>query len=249
MVPLRPSTIICPVLVFSGVLWIYDVGHSQLYEVETAAILRAQKEAASPASASHIPDQTTAFRASPIVSAEALASGDDQGIVESNFSVVDSLRDSKVPENEINRAALESRYVDFFYGEMVDGGFAQFVGESEWDSQTVAMVRKGLVDIKALRHLELFDDGAAIVAAIDPKELRQFINTPQPSSKDPVLRKLSLIDRQFFAVNDRESLVKLNAAWLRQQPNLIALSPEALRNELQGRGVYLPHRDKISVKS
>ncbi|SCB46594.1 hypothetical protein GA0061101_12356 [Rhizobium lusitanum] len=249
MVPLRPSTIICPVLVFSGVLWIYDVGHSQLYEVETAAILRAQKEAASPASASHIPDQTTAFRASPIVSAEALASGDDQGIVESNFSVVDSLRDSKVPENEINRAALESRYVDFFYGEMVDGGFAQFVGESEWDSQTVAMVRKGLVDIKAFRHLELFDDGAAIVAAIDPKELRQFINTPQPSSKDPVLRKLSLIDRQFFAVNDRESLVKLNAAWLRQQPNLIALSPEALRNELQGRGVYLPHRDKISVKS
>lgn len=126
---------------------------------------------------------------------------------------------------------------------------SQFVGESEWDSQTVAMIRKGLVDLKAFQHLELFDDGAAIVAAIDPEELRQFINTPQPSSKDPVVRKLGLIDRQFFAINHRESLVKLNAAWLRRQPNLIALSPEALRNELKGRGVYLPRRDKISTKT
>ena len=36
---------------------------------------------------------------------------------------------------------------------------SQFVGESEWDSQTVAMIRKGLVDLKAFQHLELFDDG------------------------------------------------------------------------------------------
>ncbi|TIX90511.1 hypothetical protein [Rhizobium sp. P44RR-XXIV] len=249
MTPLRPSTIICPVLVFSASLWVYDVGQSQLYEVETAAILRAQRDTSPPETGSHVGDQAGTFGAAPIVSAEALASGDDQGVVESNFSVVDSLRDSKVPEREINQAALESRYVDFFYGEMVDGGFAQFVGESEWDSHTVAMVRKELLDLKAFKHLELFDDGAAMVAAIDPKELRQFINTSQPSSKDRVRKTLGLIDRQFFAVNDRESLVKLNATWLRQQPNLIALSPEAFRNELLGRGVYLPRRDKISVKS
>jgi len=97
--------------------------------------------------------------------------------------------------------------------------------------------------------LELFDDGAAIVVAIDPEELRRFINTLRPSSKHSVLRKLNAIDRQFYALNDRESLVKLNAAWLRQQPKLIALPPEALRKELQGRGEYIPHRDKSSAKS
>lgn len=86
MVPLRPSTIIRPVLVFCGVLWIYDVGHSQLYEVETGAILRAQREASPPETGSHIPDQTSVFKVSPIVSAEALASGDDQGICQDTLS-------------------------------------------------------------------------------------------------------------------------------------------------------------------
>lgn len=256
MVPLRPGMIIRSVLAFAAILYVYDVGRSQIYKIETAALLRAQREVSPPEPGLHVTDQANAFKISPqreyltslIVSAEALATGDDQRIVESNFSIVDSLRDSNVPESEINHAALESRYVDFFYGAMVDGGFGQFVDYSEWDSETVALVRKGLIDIKALRHLALFDEGVAIVAGLDPDELRQFIDASHHSSKDPLLMKLSSIDRRFYDLDDRESLVKLNAAWLRQQPNLIALSDEALRNELEGGGVYLPHRDKIAAK-
>ncbi|QND23861.1 hypothetical protein HB774_30705 (plasmid) [Rhizobium leguminosarum bv. viciae] len=257
MVPFRPSTIIRSVLALAAILYVYDVGRSQFYKSETAALLRGQGKVSPPEPGLHVADQTDVFKISPrreyltslIVSAEALATGDDQGIVESNFSIVDSLRDSKVPESEINRAALESRYVDFFYGAMVDGGFEQFVDYSEWDSETVALVRKGLIDLKAFQHLALFDEGVAIVAGLDPDELRQFINASHHNSKDSLLVKLSSIDRRFYDLNDRESLVKLNAAWIRQQPNLIALSPEALRDELQGRGVYLPHRDKIPAKT
>jgi hypothetical protein len=68
------------------------------------------------------------------------------------------VRDDEMPPKVINVSR-----VNFFVGEVLNGGFLQFVHNSKWDRSFVAGVRGGLTAIGAKEHLAVFEGAARLI--------------------------------------------------------------------------------------
>jgi hypothetical protein len=68
------------------------------------------------------------------------------------------IRDDEMPESVINVSR-----VNYFIGQILNGGFLQFVQKSNWDKGFIAGVRNGLAAIEAKEHLAVFDGAAQII--------------------------------------------------------------------------------------
>lgn len=173
-----------------------------------------------------------------MVSDTAFASTAPYDIVESNISVVNDLFAGYLAPGEISSAALASYYVDYYLAQVNNGGFSQFVFNSQWNGEVVDLVRQGLRDMGASRHLALFEEGARSVEALGKEKLAAYLDS-QYFGDNPERDGLDAIDERFFALED---LVALNAAWLRRQPNLRVLSSDDLRKEVDRRSAAIPDR-------
>jgi len=54
---------------------------------------------------------------------------------------------------------------------------------------------------------------------------------------------LNVLNDRFYAINEEEDLLVLNAAWLRRLPNLVVLPEEAMEEEVERRGQAVPDRE------
>jgi hypothetical protein len=63
-----------------------------------------------------------------------------------------------MPENVINVSR-----VNYLIGQILNGGFLQFVHNSKWDKNFISDVRRGLAAIGATEHLAVFDGAAQII--------------------------------------------------------------------------------------
>jgi hypothetical protein len=68
------------------------------------------------------------------------------------------VRDDEMPPKVINVSR-----VNFFVGEVLNGGFLQFVHNSKWDRSFVAGVRGGLTAIGAKEHLAVFEGASRLI--------------------------------------------------------------------------------------
>jgi hypothetical protein len=68
------------------------------------------------------------------------------------------IRDDEMPENVVNVSR-----VNYLIGQILNGGFLQFVQNSKWDKKFIAGVRNGLAAIRATEHLAVFDGAAQII--------------------------------------------------------------------------------------
>lgn len=68
------------------------------------------------------------------------------------------IRDDEMPESVINVSR-----VNYLIGQILNGGFLQFVHNTNWDKQFVAGVRNGLAAIGATEHLAVFDGAAKMI--------------------------------------------------------------------------------------
>ncbi len=68
------------------------------------------------------------------------------------------IRDDEMPAKVINVSR-----VNFLVGEVLNGGFLQFVHNSRWDRNFLAGVRRGLAAIGAKEHLAVFEGASRIV--------------------------------------------------------------------------------------
>jgi len=68
------------------------------------------------------------------------------------------VRDDEMPESVINVSR-----VNYLIGQILNGGFLQFVHNSNWDKKFVAGVRNGLAAIGATEHLTVFDGAAKMI--------------------------------------------------------------------------------------
>jgi len=103
---------------------------------------------------------------------ELMQMGFDQSAAESMFiqSKVDPvtqfaddlslrhIRDDEMPEIVINVSR-----VNYLIGQILNGGFLQFVHNSKWDNKFIAGVRNGLAAIGAAEHLAVFDRAAQMI--------------------------------------------------------------------------------------
>lgn len=68
------------------------------------------------------------------------------------------IRDDEMPESVINVSR-----VNYFIGQILNGGFLQFVHNSKWDKKFIAGVRNGLAAVGATEHLAVFDGAAQMI--------------------------------------------------------------------------------------
>jgi hypothetical protein len=118
-----------------------------------------------------------------ILSATAVAGGQAEEIVLSNVRVVNALREEYLRNEEISEDALRSYYVDYYLAEVENGGFSQFVYNSEWDPEIVSRVRAGLPAMGAVKHRAWFDARARRVDALGDKGIRAFLDGEYPAER------------------------------------------------------------------
>jgi hypothetical protein len=68
------------------------------------------------------------------------------------------VRDDEMPPKVINVSR-----VNYLIGQVVNGGFLQFVHNSKWDKSFIAGVRTGLAAIGAREHLAVFEGAARLI--------------------------------------------------------------------------------------
>lgn len=171
-----------------------------------------------------------------MVAKDAFESEDPWELVGSNVQVVNALYDADLQDADIPPAALASFYVDFYLTQVNDGGFSQFVFQSQWNGEIVRQVAEGLRAMGATAHLALFERAAMAIEKLDEEQLEAYMDGDYLGD-DPEWDFLDEgVNVAFFALRDAEDLVTLNAGWLRAQPELQALDPAELAAEVARRG-------------
>jgi hypothetical protein len=194
-----------------------------------------------------------------VVNRESVYSDDSDypDIIQTNTDFINDLFGQYYTIDEVSQDALRSYYVDL--AQMLNGGFAQFVRNSqrasalsqfrrqnpreEPDAAQVRLVGEGLVAIGATGHLKLFEEGVALVESLGEARLNSFFATSfQNYAQSPERAVLATIDGRFVKLNKQESLRTLNRVWLRTHPNLVQAAAEQIEAEIQRRAGLIPDR-------
>jgi hypothetical protein len=174
-----------------------------------------------------------------VVSNVSFAGGGPERIVVSNAAFVDALFAEHLTADEISQDALRSYFVQYYLAQMENGGFAQFVYNSDWDSNVVAKVRDGLRTIGARMHQAVFLEGIATVRQLGRNGLQEFLSR-EYWGDNPVRDRLDAVTEQFAKAAEVEDLAARNAAWLRNHPQLHVLTHDEMEAEVQRRAAAIP---------
>ena len=174
-----------------------------------------------------------------VVSNVSFAADDPQRIVVSNAAFVDALFAEHLTADEIGQDALRGYFVQYYLAQMENGGFAQFVYNSDWDSNVVAKVRDGLRAIGARMHQAVFLEGIATVRQLGRDGLQEFLSRDYWGD-NPVRDRLDAVTGQFAKAAEVEDLAARNAAWLRSHPELHVLTRDEMEAEVRRRAAAMP---------
>ena len=180
---------------------------------------------------------------SVIVSDQSFASADPFDIVCSNIELVNALFGEHLRADEIAPDALRSYYVDYYLAQVNNGGFGQFVYNSHWSPLMNGFIREGLAAIKAVGHLALFNESAALVERMGPDRLQTFLAS-EYFGTNAERDSLDANNDRFQALSETEDLIALNAAWLRSLPGLKVKTADDIKAEVARRGAALPDREE-----
>lgn len=177
-----------------------------------------------------------------VLSFNSFRSGDPYLVVDSNRSFVEGLLAELIYPEEIQPESLRSYYAEFYYSRMSNGGFAEFVQQSEWDPKMIAVLRDGLQKMGASRHLAVLNKGAAQVQALGAPALKAFIE--QTAADDAAIReRLNSVNDDFAQAAAQEDLTALNGTWLRNFLHLKIMSVSKMNAEVAARAAEIPDRE------
>ena len=180
---------------------------------------------------------------SVIVSDQSFASTDPYDIISSNIELVNALFGEYLRPEEIAPDALRSYYVDYYLAQVENGGFSQFVYNSRWSPIMNGLIREGLVAMKAVRHLALFNESAVLVERLGADRLQTYFESEYFGS-NAERDTLDANNDRFSTLSESEDLVALNAAWLRSLPGLEVKTTDEIKAEVARRGAALPDREE-----
>lgn len=170
---------------------------------------------------------------SAVVSEVGLRSDDPADLVSSNVKFINALRQhALLRTEELPRDGLLSYYVDYYLGQVNNGGFSQFVWNSHWEASVINPVRDGLSAMGAMRHLHVFGEGSELVSRLRRRRLAKFLRGGYFGSDNRERDELDTLNSRFTEASQTEDLLVLNAAWLRGLPGLAVLSDEAMHAEI-----------------
>ncbi|WP_372393088.1 DUF4375 domain-containing protein [Xanthomonas sp. NCPPB 3582] len=178
-----------------------------------------------------------------IVSRVSLDASDPYELIQSNIDVVNALIGNYMREDEISENALCSYYVDFYLAQVNNGGFAQFLLNSNHNSKVMQFVARGLEAMGAPRHAALYAENHADFMRLGEQDLEIFMQDPYGEGRS-VQRSLSQRDSAFYDLERKENLIDLNSAWLRHHPRLLALPPDRLKQEIERLASTVPAAER-----
>jgi len=147
---------------------------------------------------------------------------DPTDIIASNISFVNVLQEEGY-QGQLCHEAQISYYIDYYQAQVKQGGFSLFVYHSGWNDELIALIQEGLAKIQASQHLAFFNKQVNLINNYDEMELARFLEGDY-FGKNPTREAFN--NDEFFAI--KENLTELNAHWLRNLPNLQALTIEQM---------------------
>lgn len=172
-----------------------------------------------------------------VLPAEALE-GPDAELVDANIDIVNAMYAELLGEDEIAINALRSYYVDFYLTEALEGGFAQYVVSAGDREGLDELIRDGLREMGAVRHLELFDAVSAAFDSLSDDDADAYLVGDGEASA--AVAAIEALDDDFEETLEAEDLVALNGVWLRQQEGLLALDDDGIEAEIARRVGLIP---------
>jgi hypothetical protein len=172
-----------------------------------------------------------------VVSDNSFASEDPQDILQSNISFVNELWNRRVKRTFIAEDSWRSYYVDYYHSQLMNGGFSQFVFNSKWNDDVIGYLKAGLISIGAKNHLALLLEGEHLVKSHSGK-LRAFFASKY-FGKNAYRDYLDSITDRIFDADKTESLITLNATWLRQHPLLKVMTIDRMYSEVDARVIAM----------
>ncbi len=158
------------------------------------------------------------------MSQEALNSDDDYSVIWQNINNVNNYRSNIIKEEEILTDCLYSYYVDYYLAQVNNGGFSQFIYNTNWNEQIVNYVKDGLQLMNATQHLKLFECVIEIINTSLPREvLDELLQEDYWWNADinPFKKTLdTTFDNAFFELKKTEDLIKINSQWLKNHLKL-----------------------------
>ncbi|WP_231941168.1 DMP19 family protein [Arthrobacter sp. U41] len=172
--------------------------------------------------------------------------GSDADVVDANVDVVNAMYAELLDLGEIAPNALRSYYVDFYLTQSLGGGFAQYVFTAPEREDIDAYIRAGLEGMGAAAHLDLFNRTAAAFDSLSEDEADAYLDRDADldDGADVIpdaVRHLEELDGEFETLLETEDLTALNAAWLRDQADLLILDEEELDRHIAERVSRIPN--------
>lgn len=178
---------------------------------------------------------------SVVVSEQSFESDDPYDIIFSNVSFLNALMEQHFREDELSTDAFRSYYVDLYVSQIHNGGFSQFVYNTQWEESLIRLVREGLKSMGADRHLAMLDQSEGLLERLGEDGLQRFFESDY-FGDNPDRDVLSANDEAIFDLMDEEDLIELNSAWLRGLENLVVMPRKAMKEEIQRRVEAMPDR-------
>lgn len=143
---------------------------------------------------------------------------------------------------------MRSYYVDYYLAQVNNGGFSQFVYNSGWEQDTIRYVREGLLAIGANQHYELFNQSATILDRLGADGLEKFFES-EYFGENEERDILNEFDDKFDDLSEREDLIQLNSDWLKGLPNLVVMTVDEMKDEVERRAASLPDREARAAEA
>ena len=161
-----------------------------------------------------------------IISQNSVNSKELYDIVYSNITVVNLLKEQGLSENDIHKDALGSYYADYYLAQLDNGGFSQFVYNTRWKKIVNDRVAYALGEMKAVKHLALFNKTREKMDTISTEELNRYFESDYFGNNEmrDIIHDLENVSETFY--NLEENITTLNAKWLKNHKDVQILSIE-----------------------
>lgn len=160
------------------------------------------------------------------VSKKAYNSEDHNDLISSNISFINVLVEEGWGYEKCNINAVQSYFVDYYLEQMNNGGFSQFIYNTQGDDYVYKSVEKGLEMITATNHLNLFKMQLQIWEQLSDSDKQKYLASQYfggNTIRDLLDEKLD----GYFLLED-ENLLELNYQYLHSYPKLNILELEQM---------------------
>lgn len=178
-----------------------------------------------------------------LISKQSLESDDHYDVIMSNIDTLNGLFEHYVEYSEVSTEALYSYFVDYYLAQVNNGGFSQFVYNTDWDAFIVQHIRDGLRAMNATAHAALFEQSADLVDQFSDEQLEQFFEG-EYFGENKQRDILNNFDDQFFALNEIEDLIEINSQWLKQHPKRQAVDEQEILSIIQQVAAKIPNLEQ-----